>query len=335
MERITADNFITDNKTNKVYISSLIDGETGALDVDTRSQLKTSILKFARNGELLYNTMDVWARDYMPIQLTHDVYLSYTYKPDYLQDFPDCVTNWQLHRVHTKKQIANKLSFDFKVVQLPLILDGGNVVKAVVNNKPCIIMCDKVLYENNLNDEEEFQIWWKNWWRDNFDGTEMQLVLLPWEGSDDNPIGHADGMVRFIEDGRVLLTNYFDFDEKYWDYHGGLYKAKLEEVGFNVETLSYLDKFNYQEDKMFRLLFKHSWCYINYLHVGNKILVPKLGYDLLDEEAIRQIDRAFNAEKHIADIQLIDVDMTSIVEDMGSGQNSGGALNCLTWTINE
>lgn len=50
MERITADNFITDNKTNKVYISSLIDGETGALDVDTRSQLKTSILKFARNG---------------------------------------------------------------------------------------------------------------------------------------------------------------------------------------------------------------------------------------------------------------------------------------------
>jgi hypothetical protein len=60
-----------------------------------------------------------------------------------------------------------------------------------------------------------------------------------------------------------------------------------------------------------------------------------LGYDLLDEEAIRQIDRAFNAEKHIADIQLIDVDMTSIVEDMGSGQNSGGALNCLTWTINE
>ena len=102
MERITADNFITDNKTNKVYISSLIDGETGALDVDTRSQLKTSILKFARNGELLYNTMDVWARDYMPIQLTHDVYLSYTYKPDYLQDFPECVTNWQLHRVHTK-----------------------------------------------------------------------------------------------------------------------------------------------------------------------------------------------------------------------------------------
>ena len=86
---------------------------------------------------------------------------------------------------------------------------------------------------------------------------------------------------------------------------------------------------------MFRLLFNHSWCYINYLHVGNKILVPKLEYEPLDNEAIRQIDRAFNTEKHIADIQLIDVDMTSIVEDMGGGHNSGGALNCLTWTIME
>ena len=103
MERITADNFITDNKTNKVFISSLIDGETGGLDVDTRSELKANILEFARNGELLYNTLDVWARDYMPFQLTHDVFLSFTYKPDYLQDSPDYVTNWQVHRVYTKK----------------------------------------------------------------------------------------------------------------------------------------------------------------------------------------------------------------------------------------
>ena len=87
MRRITAENFITDNKVDKVYISSLIDTVSGALDINTRSALKTSILKFSRNCEPLYNTMDVWARDFMPIQLTHDVYLSFTYKPDYLQDY--------------------------------------------------------------------------------------------------------------------------------------------------------------------------------------------------------------------------------------------------------
>lgn len=93
MDKITANNFITDDKTDKVYMSSLIDKSTGDLDADVRSQLKNRIRHFARKSELLYNTKDVWARDYMPIQLTNDVYLSYAYKPDYLQDFPECVTN--------------------------------------------------------------------------------------------------------------------------------------------------------------------------------------------------------------------------------------------------
>ena len=200
MEKITANHFITDDKTDKVYMSSLIDKSTGDLDADVRSQLKNCIRHFARKSELLYNTKDVWARDYMPIQLTKDVYLSYTYKPDYLQDIPECITNWQLHKVRTQRQYTNDEHFDFKVVHIPLILDGGNVIKATVNNKPCIIMCDKVLQENNIN-YEDFQNWWKNWWEENFDGTEMELVLLPWEGSKDNPIGHADGMVRYISDG--------------------------------------------------------------------------------------------------------------------------------------
>lgn len=325
MEIITADNFITDDRTDKVYISSLIDTVSGALDINTRSALKTSILKFSRNCEPLYNTMDVWARDYMPIQLTLDVYLSFTYKPDYLQDYPNCVTNWQLHRVHAAHE-----SFSFKVVQMPLILDGGNVVKAVVKGKPCLILCKKVLDENNLS-EEDFDNWWKQWWNDNFDGTEMEYVLLPWEGEKFNPIGHADGMVRYIEDKRVLFTNYEDFEDS--PIPASVYIEKLKEVGFEVETLSFKNKFDYKKDKLYRMLFDSSWCYINYLQVGNRILVPSLGYDKLDHEAIRQIDAAFNKNRHIADVELIDVDMTGIVAEMNSVQNSGGALNCLTWTV--
>ena len=325
MEIITADNFITDDRTDKVYISSLIDTVSGALDINTRSALKTSILKFSRNCEPLYNTMDVWARDYMPIQLTLDVYLSFTYKPDYLQDYPNCVTNWQLHRVHAAHE-----SFSFKVVQMPLILDGGNVVKAVVKGKPCLILCKKVLDENNLS-EEDFDNWWKQWWNDNFDGTEMEYVLLPWEGEKFNPIGHADGMVRYIEDKRVLFTNYEDFEDS--PIPASVYIEKLKEVGFEVETLSFKNKFDYKKDKLYRMLFDSSWCYINYLQVGNRILVPSLGYDKLDHEAIRQIDAAFNKNRHIADVELIDIDMTGIVAEMNSVQNSGGALNCLTWTV--
>lgn len=43
MDKITANNFITDDKTDKVYMSSLIDKSTGDLDADVRSQLKTEL----------------------------------------------------------------------------------------------------------------------------------------------------------------------------------------------------------------------------------------------------------------------------------------------------
>ncbi len=337
MEKITAINFITDEKTSKLYISSLIDTVYGGLDVGVRSKLKSGIMGFCSKCELLVNTRDVWARDYMPIQLTDNVFLGYTYNPDYLKDDPECVTNWQLHHVRTQRQSARNEQLNLNVAQMPIILDGGNVVKAIVNNKPCIIMCDKVLEENNVN-EEEFRLWWNQWWSDNFNGTKMGLALLPWEGPEINPIGHADGIVRYIGEGRILMTNYVDYDKRYKGNHSDEIKKALVKAGFNesnIVSLSYLDKFDYKKDKMFRLLFDHTWCYINYLQVGNQILVPSLGYELLDKEAIRQIDQAFNAKKHIADIQRINVDMTTIVNDSGAEENSGGGLNCLTWTTYE
>lgn len=336
MEKITVDNFITDDKTDKVCISSLIDKKDGGLDKETCSKLKSCIQDFCPDCELLYNTRDVWARDYMPIQLTGKterskaIYLSFIYRPDYLAKYPKCTTDWQLDKVHAQRQSLRE-GLDFDVVQMPIILDGGNVIKAIVNGKPCIIMCDKVLQENNVK-EIEFRDWWERWWNDNFDGTEMQLVLLPWEGKEINPIGHADGMVRYIGKDKVLMTNYADYDKIYRrddnKQYSKQYRNILEKVGFEVIELKYIDNLGYENDKMFKLLFDNSWCYINYLQIGNRILIPSLGYDALDQEAKKQIERAFNTE-----VKQIDVDMTFIVEDMNDKQNSGGALNCLTWTV--
>ena len=326
MEKILTKDFITDDKTNKVFISSLIDTKTGDLDKEARARVKSCIMQFEKDCELLYNTKDVWARDYMPIQLTKNTYLGYTYKPDYLTKSPEnakCVTNWKLHNVHAEKYDFN----GFKVVQIPLILDGGNVVKAILDDKPCMIMCDKVLLENNI-DKKNFRNWWKEWWEENFDGTVMELVLLPWEGPKVDPIGHADGMIRYIDKNKVLITNYKD----YKDYNEEHYNAMMEELGrFNVISLHFSDLEQFKNNKLFSVLLDRSWCYINYLQVGTRILVPRLGYDLLDNEALKQIREAFSANED--EIELISQDMTSIVEDMNDKKNSGGALNCLTWTI--
>lgn len=333
MAKITAENFITDDKTNKVYISSLIDTVIGDLDIQTRGELKACIQGFRSDLELLKDTKDVWARDYMPIQLTKDIFLGYTYDPDYLDEKDQkYITDWKLHNVHTPKDSFKNLPY----VQIPLILDGGNVVKAVLDGKPYMIMCEKVLTENNVNrnnkaEVENFKKWWDQWWKDNFEGTEMGLVLLPWEGKELNQIGHADGMVRYIGNGHVLMTNYLDFDKKYKDDFGKKLWTTLYEAGFDIVTLDFGNEF--ADDDKFIQLFDESWCYINYLQEGKRILVPSLGYPKLDDAARRQIEAAFKKANQDVKVQTIECNMTPIVKDMNGKMNSGGALNCLTWTI--
>ena len=221
---------------------------------------------------------------------------------------------------------------------MPLILDGGNVVKAVLDGKPCMIMCDKVLNENNINKKnitevENFKKWWDQWWKDNFEGTEMGLVLLPWEGKELNQIGHADGMVRYIGNGHVLMTNYLDFDKKYEDDFGEKLENALKTVipKEKIFKLEFWNKFDGND--IFKILFDESWCYINYLQVDKTILVPRLGYSKLDKEARRQIKEAFEDAGLNVDVKTIECNMTPIVKDMNDKMNSGGALNCLTWTI--
>ena len=109
-------------------------------------------------------------------------------------------------------------------------------------------------------------------------------------------------------------------------------KKHLEDEGFKVKELEFWDKF-YGND-IFKILFDESWCYINYLQVDKTILVPRLGYSKLDEEARTQIEAAFKIKAGLnVDVKTIKCNMTPIVKDMNDKMNSGGALNCLTWTI--
>lgn len=324
--KITKENFITDQDVNRIYISSLLEKESSGFDPSVRERLVQQIRQFDNHVELLVNTKDVWARDYMPIQLTDHVYLDYIYRPDYLHDIPQYVTNWQVHQVHA----CTRKGWNFHIVHLPLLLDGGNIVKAITQTgQPCMILCDKILKENNIT-PIGFDDWWKKWWKYHFDDTSMEYVLLPWEGELLNPIGHADGIVRYVAPGRVLLTNYADLDPK----HARLLKEHLQTKGFEVEELSYLPYFDSKQDETFRSLFDHTWCYINFLQVGTKLLVPQLGYPELDREAVRQIKVVYHKSGIHCQVHPINLDMSPIVI-MDKKNNGGGALNCLTWTTKE
>ena len=84
----------------------------------------------------------------MPVQLTPDLFLNYTYNPDYLSEQKAYITNWLIHKVHVRHKEKHDLNF----VTMPLVLDGGNIIKAIDKfGHPTIIMCSKVLNENNLS----------------------------------------------------------------------------------------------------------------------------------------------------------------------------------------
>lgn len=118
-----------DSKTNKVFFSACF--------TQTYRKCKKSIMEALKAkgieiGSNIRQTKDIWARDYMPIQIDENKFMRYKYTPDYLVKVPGM-----------SKFITDKPDCDFlkdkDIVDCNLVLDGGNVV--VCGNK--IILTEK------------------------------------------------------------------------------------------------------------------------------------------------------------------------------------------------
>ena len=72
-----------DNKTNRVFFSA-------CLTESYRTCVKAIKDALRENGivveKKIRNTKDIWARDYMPIQIGENRFMCYTYRPDYLMN---------------------------------------------------------------------------------------------------------------------------------------------------------------------------------------------------------------------------------------------------------
>lgn len=238
--------------------------------------------------DIIPNTKDVWCRDYMPLQLDKDRYLCYEYKPDYL-----------IKSANNQKYITDSLNvcrdMELKIKESSLIIDGGNVVK--VGNKA--IMTEKVFVENPTVNENTL----KNLLEEQM---ECEIIFIPWDRAE--KYGHSDGIIKPISDNSILITNYHDFDKA---YSNEVIKRLSDK--FDIKTLSYNVKKTAPE----------SWAYINFLTVGNLIVLPTLGKDE-DGQALEQI-YAYYPNHTIEQLNISD-----LVKD-------GGGLNCVSWCrfINE
>ncbi|MDE6753073.1 MAG: agmatine deiminase family protein [Muribaculaceae bacterium] len=301
------DDKIFDHLTNQCYFSRLL------ADTYYGMNILNKLLENDIRVNLIEMSRDIWCRDYMPIQISDNKYVSFDYQPDYL------------YNQHDYQYITNpaRIIRDMGICTQPigLILDGGNVVKT----RKGIIMVDKVIKENNHLPEKEVI--------DRLEKAfESEIILLPWERIE--RYGHADGIVREISHDKVLMTNYHQYNKKYADKY-----LKILSKRFDVEVLD----FNAKKPS------RYSWSYINFLRIGNKIFLPQLTWEdyfdaVLSPSSppvgtnnkfkpkwyhfkIEEDDQAFEQfAKLLPDCEIIPVSCPHIVEH-------GGGLNCVSWNI--
>lgn len=263
---------ISDRDTNTIYFSELL--KTDSRFSETSNQIVLILETFGAKFNFLPDTKDIWARDYMPIQINDTTFIEYRFDPDYLQGstkgrrdlktYPDIVCD--TIKIQTKKS--------------DLIMDGGNFVKS----NDCIILADKILKENRLlyskNElikklQETFEV--------------EKIVLIPWDESEE--YGHSDGMVRFIDDETVVIQYYFK------GYTAML--KPLKQAGLKIEYIDYTIK---KKDK-------RNWAYLNFLQTQDLILLPKFGIDE-DNQALEQIESFYPDYKS----KIAQIDMNETVK---------------------
>lgn len=199
---------ITDEQTNKVYFSSWLPQTCPKLWTELQIVLRDNKVDTA----LLNCTNDIWCRDFMPIQIAPDKMVFYDYNPDYLQRKKKYITNTKM-LASMFIRVMPKVSIKY----LKLIIDGGNIVKC----GDTIVMTEKVFHENKEYSREDIVDMLHY-------AFECDIMFLPWDRSE--PYGHSDGIIHYLGDNKVLLTNYDDFDSDYYQQFKIILEQKFEVI---------------------------------------------------------------------------------------------------------
>jgi len=162
-------------------------------------------------------------------------------------------------------------------------LDGGNVL--IYEDRA--IISDRIFGENPEYEDKNKLV------REIEELLEAKVIIIPSMTKVSDMTGHADGLVRWINRDTVL----------------GDWKNALTKVCKN-NNLTYIDIPYY----------KSYGIYVNYLEVGNLIVLPIFGV-ATDTEVIEKFKNIF-PDRIIETINFKTV-----------AKEGGGLLNCVTWTI--
>ena len=178
-----------------LYFSSLM--KTNSKYLLSAENMFSALSDSNEKFTLFDGAKDIWARDYMPVKTKSGKYVSFRYEPSYLDGSPEL-------RTDSRRDIVP--NFDFKkLVYSDINLDGGNVVFSPSKEK--VIISDRVFSENHGISEAELTAKLEKL-------LEVSVLIIPSLKSD--MTGHADGMVRFVDENTVVTNAPLSpFESKY------------------------------------------------------------------------------------------------------------------------
>ena len=282
---------IRDEETNVVYLADKLQDDYP----DFWRRFIALLNEMDICWKLIPGTCDIWARDFMPIQLSYGEFLRYRYEPDYLLNEED--------RATITNPVMVSESLGIKCRESKYRLDGGNVTLC----GDYVVMTNKVFAENGMNDyNEDFVIFLE-------ESFQRKVIIIPWHcinPDDENAdvYGHSDGFIHWCGGNKVLMSNHRDTDPE----EAAKIKHIMEAKGFDVKEMLF-DVKSPNPD--------WNWAYINYLQVGKKIVMPAFGIQE-DRQALKYVQDN-NPGCEIRQIRMRDI------------AARGGALHCITWNIKE
>lgn len=238
---------ISDELTNFVYLSDLL-----IINYPTfYNRIVDVFNKHNINYAFLGNTKDIWAVDYMPIQISTSKFIQFIYEPDYLINDPTFI-----HTLSDPDIICSHLGI--KTIKTDIKADGGNFVR----NSSKLIMTSKIFSENPDYPENKLLSTIESL-------LNLNLIIIPKEKND--LIGHSDGMVRFLDNDTVLMNDYSKEKDTYYQE----LRMSLRNAGLSIINLPY----NPYNNKNY---LDATGLYINYLQLHDFIILPI--FDLPEDE---------------------------------------------------
>lgn len=276
---------ITDEQTNLLYLTDALPEKYSSF----YNKFKSVLNDCGIEPKFLSGTKDVWAVDFMPIQVSVNEFIRFLYQPPYLTKSK----KWS-KTISDVDRICSDIGIE--TVKTSIILDGGNVIRT--KNK--VIMTDRVFIDNPNYDRRQLV-------RELYELLQIdKLYFVPEQPGDFT--GHADGMVRFLDEETVIIN---DYKKEKSDFYRS-FEIAIHNTGLNRVRIPYNVYDNKDKDQA-------NGDYINYLQMDNLVIVPTFGLKE-DDEVVRQFEDLFAGQK------IETVDSNEIAND-------GGVLNCITWNI--